>query len=258
MAGKYSIGAALLVAASCTPWLVAAAEAPVQLRTAAQEGSEPKFIADGQERIGGLCIDLMRAVEQIDPGLRFVGDQQWKPLIRVNAELANGTEDVACALQRTPLREQLLNFIGPPLYTIDYHFLVRSDDNVTINHWDDIRKLGPETVVLVNRGYAAGEILAAMGTFKVDASSPRAELNLHKLIIGRGRLYFHRGPGLHKLLERTGTAGQVTILPQVMYSAKLYFATSRQVDRKISERLAKALYVLEKKGELERLMRKWD
>jgi ABC-type amino acid transport substrate-binding protein len=258
MAGKYSMGVALLMAALWLPRLLAAAEAPVQLRTAAQEGSEPKFIADGTERIGGLCIDLMRAVEQVDPGLRFVGDQQWKPLIRVNAELANGTEDVACALQRTPLREQLFNFIGPPLYTIDYHFLVRSDDNVTINHWDDLRKLGPETVVLVNRGYAAGEILAAMGAFKVDASSPRAELNLHKLIIGRGRLYFHRGPGLHKLLERTGTAGQVKILPQVMYSAKLYFATSKQLDRKIIERLATALYALEKKGELERLMRKWD
>jgi len=252
------MGAALLMAALWTPLLVIAAEVPVQLRTAAQESSEPKFIADGKERIGGLCIDLMRAVEQIDPGLRFVGDQQWKPLIRVNAELANGTEDVACALQRTPLREQLFNFIGPPLYTIDYHFLVRSDDNVTINNWDDLRKLGPETVVLVNRGYAAGEILASMGTFKVDASSPRAELNLHKLMIGRGRLYFHRGPGLHKLLERTGTAGQVKILPQVMYSAKLYFATSKQLDRKISERLANALYALEKKGELDRLMHKWD
>jgi ABC-type amino acid transport substrate-binding protein len=257
MAGMYSIGAALLVAAFWMPTL-AAAEATVTLRTAAQEGSEPKFIADGKDKIAGLCIDIMRAVEQIDPGLRFVGDQQWKPLIRVIAELANGTEDVGCAIQRTPDREKLFNFIGPALYTIDYHFLVRSDDDITVNNWDDVRKLGPSAVVLVNRGYAAGEILTAMGGFTVDASSPRAELNLHKLVAGRGRLYFHRGPGLHKLLQRTGTASQVKILPQIMYSAKLYFTASKQLDRKVSDRIANALFSLEKKGELERLIHKWD
>jgi hypothetical protein len=35
----------------------------------------------------GLCIDIMRAIEQIDPGLRFVGHQRWKPLIRAYSEL---------------------------------------------------------------------------------------------------------------------------------------------------------------------------
>jgi len=257
MAGKYSIGTALLAAVFWMP-LLAATEPPVRLRTAAQEGSEPKFIADGKDKIGGLCTDIMRAVEQIDPSLRFVGDQQWKPLIRVIAELSNGSEDVGCAIQRTPEREKRFNFIGPSLYTIDYHFLVRSDDNLTINNWDDVRKLGPGTVVLVNRGYAAGEILAGFGSFTVDASSPRAELNLQKLLAGRGRLYFHRGPGLLKLLQRTGTSGQVKILPQVMYSAKLYFAASKQLDQKTSDRIASALFLMEKKGDLERLIRKWD
>jgi ABC-type amino acid transport substrate-binding protein len=257
MGGKYSIGAALLATACWTPSLAATAPL-VTLRTAAQEGSDPKFIVDGQDKIAGLCIDIMRAVEQIDPGLRFAGDQQWKPLIRVLAELANGTEDVSCAIQRTPEREKLFNFIGPALYAIDYHFLARSDDNIVVNHWDDVRKLGPGAVVLVNRGYASGEILSSMGGFTVDASSPRAELNLHKLVAGRGRLYFHRGPGLHKLLQRTGTVGQVKILPQVMYSAKLYFAASKQLDRKTSDRIAAALFSMEKKGELERLIHKWD
>jgi hypothetical protein len=38
----------------------------------------------------------------------------------------------------------------------------------------------------------------------------------------------------------------------------LYFATSRQLDSRSNERLAAALFQLEKNGELERLMRKWD
>lgn len=252
----------LLAVACCIPFATCLAAAPAEpaivLRTAAQEGTEPKFIAAGKDRIDGLCIDIMRAVEQIDPGLRFVGDQRWKPLIRAYAELASGQEDVQCAVQRNAEREQKFHFLGPPLYTIDYHFLARSNDKVTINTWDDVRKLAPNGIVLINRGFAAGDILAALGGIEIDASSTNPQLNLQKLIAGRGRLYFHRGPGLRKLLERTGTADRVKILPQVMFSAKLYFATSKQLDNRINERLAAALFQLEKKGELERLMRKWD
>ncbi|RZT08904.1 amino acid ABC transporter substrate-binding protein, PAAT family (TC 3.A.1.3.-) [Duganella sp. CF402] len=231
---------------------------PTLLRTAAQEGTEPKFMAAGKNHIVGLCIDIMRAIEQLDPGLRFVGDQKWKPLIRAYSELETGIEDVQCAVQRTAEREKRFNFIGPALFSIEYHFLVRSNDPIEIHSWDDVRKLAPNGVVLVNRGFAAGDILAAMGGIEVDASSTHQELNLQKLIAGRGRLYFHRGPGLQKLLERTDTTSKVKILPQVMYSAKLYFATNKQLDGKIADRVAGALFTLEKKGDLERLMRKWD
>jgi ABC-type amino acid transport substrate-binding protein len=256
MGGWYSGWIWLLGAACCLPSLAAE---PVQLRTAAQEGTEPKFIAAGKDSIAGLCIDIMRAVEQIDTGLRFVGDQSWKPLVRAYSELATGQEDVQCAVQRNVEREQRFRFIGPPLYTIEYQFLARANDDVTIRNWDDVRALGPNNgVVLINRGFAAGDILAALGGIEVDASSTSPQLNLQKLIAGRGRLYFHRGPGLQKLLERSGTADKVRILPQVMYSARLYFATSRQLDIRVAERLEKALFQLEKKGELERLMHKWD
>ncbi|MTV39210.1 substrate-binding periplasmic protein [Duganella radicis] len=249
----------LLLAACWLPLLAAAEpQSVIQLRTAAQEGTEPKFIADGKNRIVGLCIDIMRAIEQVDPGLRFIGDQRWKPLVRAYSELESGTEDVQCAVQHTVEREKRFNFIGPSLYTIEYHFLVRQNDDVVIQNWDDVRRLAPNGVVLVNRGFAAGDILAAMGGIELDASSSSPDLNLQKLIAGRGRLYFHRGPGLQKLLQRTGTTDKVKILPQIMYSAKLYFATSKHLDSRTGERLVNALNQLEKKGELERLTRKWD
>ncbi|MYM83091.1 transporter substrate-binding domain-containing protein [Duganella sp. FT50W] len=254
----HSISIALLLAACSLPSPAAVPMAPILLRTAAQEGTEPKFIADGKDRIIGLCIDLMRAVEQADPGLRFVGDQRWKPLVRAYSELESGIEDVQCAMHRTAERLKRFNFVGPVLYNTEYHFLTRAGDTVSITSWDDVRKLAPNNVVLVNRGFAAADILGAMGGIDVDASSTSPDLNLQKLIAGRGRLYFHRGPGLQKLLERTGTTDKVQILPQVMHSAKLYFATSKHLDSRIGERLAAVLYQLEKKGELERLMRKWD
>ena len=230
----------------------------VALRTAAQEGTEPKFIAAGKNHIDGLCIDIMRAIEHLDPSLHFTGDQQWMPLIRAYSELASGKQDVQCAMQRTPEREQRYHFIGPALYTIEYHFLARIDDKVIIHNWDDVRRLAPDGVVLINRGFAAGDILAGLGGIEIDASSTNPQLNLQKLLAGRGRLYFHRGPGLQRLLERTGNADKIRVLPQVMFSAKLYFATGRHVESSVNQRLERALLQLEKAGELERLMHKWD
>jgi ABC-type amino acid transport substrate-binding protein len=77
-------------------------------------------------------------------------------------------------------------------------------------------------------------------------------------VAGRGRLFFHRGRDLRKLLERTGNSGKVRILPQVMFSSPVYFATSKLLAPQTRERLERALYQLEKSGELERLIRKWD
>jgi ABC-type amino acid transport substrate-binding protein len=254
----FSVGKRWLNAACCAALLACWPAHAVQLRTAAQEGTEPKFIAAGKNRIEGVCIEVMRAIERLDPSLQFTGDQKWMPLIRAYSELASGKQDVQCAVQRTPERELRYHFLGPALYTIEYHFLARSDDKVVIHNWDDVRRLAPNGVVLINRGFAAGDILAALGGIEIDASSTNPQLNLLKLLAGRGRLYFHRGPGLQKLLERTGNADKIRILPQVMYSAKLYFATSKQVDSDVNERLDRALTQLEKSGELERLIRKWD
>lgn len=259
MAGQHSGWTRLLGAVCCALGLSAALPAhAIVLRTAAQEGTEPKFVADGKDRVVGLCIDILRAVEQVDPTLQFVGDQRWKPLIRAFSELETGQQDVQCAMQRTAEREQRFHYLGPALYAIEYHFLARAEDTISITQWEDVRRLAPDNIVLINRGFAAAAILTQMGGIEIDANATNPQLNLQKLIAGRGRLFFHRGPGLQRLLVRTGTVGKVRILPQVMYSAKLYFVTSKKLAPFITERLERALYQLEKNGELDRLMRKWD
>ncbi|WP_374359349.1 substrate-binding periplasmic protein [Pseudoduganella danionis] len=230
----------------------------IVIRTAAQEGTEPKFIAGGGERIVGMCVDLFRAIEQLDPELQVVGDQNWKPLIRAYSELEHGQLDVACAVQRIGEREHRFQFIGPALYNNEYHFLARINDPVKISSWDDLRQLAPDNTVLINRGFAAGNIIRAQGGIPIDESATNQVLNLQKLVAGRGRLFFHRGRDLRKLLERTGNSGKVRILPQVMFSSPVYFATSKLLAPQTRERLERALYQLEKSGELERLIRKWD
>lgn len=247
---RYACALALLV-------LLLPAQAYV-LRTAAQEGTEPKFIADGKGGIIGLCVDLLRAIEQLEPSLIFKGDQIWKPLIRAYSEVEHGLLDVACAVQRGNERERRFQFIGPTLYNNDYYFLARIQDPIKINQWDDLRQLAPDNIVLINRGFAAADIVRNQGGIQIDDSATNQVLNLQKLVAGRGRVFFHRGRDLQKLLERTGNTDKVRILPKVMYSSPVYFAVSKQLDPVARERLDHALFQLEKNGTLDRLIRKWD
>src|SRR4051812_7351279 len=91
------------------------------VRTAAQEGSYPKFTAlsaDSKAHIGGLCIDIMRGIERVEPDLRFVGDQNWQPLMRIEAGVQGGQLDAACGLLKTPARLEKMDFIEAPLFPV--------------------------------------------------------------------------------------------------------------------------------------------
>lgn len=227
------------------------------LRVAAQESTEPKFIPGPQGAVTGLCIDLMRSIERIDPELRFDGHQNWMPLVRVYHEVAIGQQDVACGIQRTPERDLLYHFLDQELFSINYMLVARADDTVIINNWDDVRKLGSNAVLLSNRGFAATRYLEQLGGLQIDSSASSTTVNLQKLIAGRGRFLVHRTPGLQAILERNGVAGKVRILPTVMGKAPLYMALSRQLEPAVGERVRNALEQMARSGELEQLLKKW-
>jgi len=252
----------------CSRWLTAlcgallacgALAAPVTvLRVAAQEGTEPKFMPGPQGGVIGLCIDIMHAIERIDPGLHFEGHQHWMPLVRVYHEASVGQQDAVCAMQHLPDREPQYRFIEPPLFNINYMLMARTDDAAVINSWDDVRKLGPQAVVLANRGFASNQILEQLGGIQIDASAASTSMNLQKLMAGRGRFFLHRTPGLHGVLERGGALNKVRILPTVMLKAPLYMALSRQLDPAVAERVRAALEQMARSGELDQLLKKWD
>lgn len=247
-----------LVALLATPSMAAQAGAIVSLRVAAQAGTDPKFIAAGDGRVIGLCVDIFRTIERIDPGLVFIGDQQWLPLVRAHSEVVNHQHDALCAVQRTPERERQYTYIDLPLFPLRYHLLARIDDPVVIHGWDDVRQLGADGVILTNRGYTTDEALAHLGGLRTSASATDPLNNLQKLVAHRARFFLHRGPGLKSYLQRAGYAGKVRILPQVMFQADTYMALGTHVDPAVVARVRRAVEQMERTGELARLLKKWD
>lgn len=245
----------LLLAAAPAP----AATAPVvSLRVAAQAGTDPKFIDAGDGRIIGVCIDIFRTIERIDPGLVFIGDQQWLPLVRAHSEVVNHQHDALCAIQRTPERELQYNYIDLPLLPLRFQLLARADDPVVVHTWDDVRRLGADGVILTNRGFGTTEALEHIGGLRFSASAADPLNNLQKLVARRGRFFLHRGPGLRSFIQRSGYGGKVKILPQVMYQTETYMALGTHVDPAVAARVRRAVEQMERTGELARLLKKWD
>src|SRR5689334_18894195 len=118
----------------------------MDIRTAAQD-SQPKFIKEGSA-ITGLCIDIFKALERTDPDLKFSALTSFTPLPRTESQLAEGTLDVICGLASTKERKEKFDVIDIPVYTTHLTLAARKDEAADIKTFDDIRKLGPEAVVL--------------------------------------------------------------------------------------------------------------
>jgi ABC-type amino acid transport substrate-binding protein len=231
--------------------------AATELRTAAQEDSEPKFVSQGG-KVSGLCVDIMRAIEKTDPTLKFSGDQVWVPLKRIEFMVQNKQLDVACGFIRNKEREANYQIVTPRLFPVQYKLVARANDTVSVQNWADVRKLGQAGVVLVNSGSGPVKRLEELGGLMIDSGARTSASNLQKLASGRGRFFYYRIPGLTRELMRSGLMDQFKVLPAVLEADDFYLMAGNHVAKDTVERLSAAVKSLEAKGELARLVAKWD
>lgn len=229
----------------------------VTLRVAAQLESEPKFIAQ-ENAIGGSCIDIFRAIEKADPEIKFSGHQRWMPLKRIEAMVGARQLDAICGLIRNEERAAAYSIPDTPLFTVTYHLLVRADDPVNIRSWDDVRKLGDDGVILVNAGSGPVNSLAKVGSLKIDSAAGSTGSNIEKLLVGRGRFFYYRQPGLNSEVRKSGHAGKVRVLPTALDSQAFYLMLGTHVGKETESRISHALEKLSESGELKQIAEKWS
>lgn len=228
---------------------------PISLRVAAQIDSEPKFVAQGNI-VSGNCIDIFRAIEKTDPGIKFVGDQRWMPLKRMEAMASAGQLDAVCGLIRNKERLAAYKILATPLFSVNYHFMVRADDPINVKSFDEIRKLKDDGIILVNGGSGAVSALKA-GNLKFDGAAGSTATNIEKLLAGRGRFFFYRQPGLSSEVRKSGHEGKLRILPTVFDSQVFYMMLGLHVGKETETRIASALEKLSDQGALKEIAEKW-
>jgi hypothetical protein len=231
----------------------------VSLRSAAQIGSAPKFDSPtGSHDIVGICVDIYRAIEGADPGLRIIGDQTWLPAIRIEQQIVDGKLDIACGFPKSQAFQPRYVFIEPKLFTFEFHMAVRAGDDADVHDWNDVRRLGPQNVVLVNHGWAYSSRVADIGGLRIDDSGPTPDVNLHKLVAGRGRFYYFRMPGFVHAIVSEDLCEEVRVLPSVLEYTDVYLIAGHHVPAAIVDRLGHALQVLNASGQLASIKEKWS
>lgn len=228
--------------------------ASVVIRTAAQESSEPKFIAlHHQHAVGGICVDIFRAIEKRNSEIKFVGDQVWMPRLRIDANFHENRIDAICGVQNIQRNTAQYKLLDTPLFAVDYLLAVRADDPIELNSWEDIRALNDEGIILVLRGFGIADILQNIGGLKIDNGATSSLSNLRKLLAGRGRFYCHRSPGIKKSIAQAGFEKQVRLLDNPKLTEKYFMGVRKNLPEEQVKMISDALAFLHKSGELKRI-----
>lgn len=225
------------------------------LRTVAQDNALGKYSNDDPSR-PGLCRELAQAVSNAEPSLQFQGLESLTPLPRIEKLLENDGIDIFFCLLKNRHREARFHFIDVPLYTIRHVLLVKADDPVVINGYEDLHALGDQGVVLVSYGSSLVHVLQEAGVKVIDSAKSDNQL-IRMLKSGRGRFIYGQDLLLREMLRRSEDRDQYRFLPVVLKEEAQYLAYSRKLNREIVKRLEKTLRGLSQSGGLDFLMSRY-
>ncbi|GAB3260813.1 substrate-binding periplasmic protein [Chitinimonas naiadis] len=237
---------------------LSAAADTLTLRTAAQEGSSPKFVVLADKQIGGICIELLQALSKVDAGLRFSGEQQLYPLPRIERMLETGDLDMACGLALNPSRANKFQVVQPPAYEASYGFAVRRGDTAKPANWDEVAQLTGDNTVLLVAGSGVIENLKRRSDIRLDTTAMAPQQNLAKLVNRRGRLFYYRLQGLKREIELAQLGEQLEVLPYVVDQYRFHLMLSRQQPPSAANRLRAGLLQLQASGELAQIIARWQ
>ncbi len=224
----------------------------LQVRTIAQEGYRGKFNLDNSAR-PGICVEIIRAIERVDPQIRFSGLDRRASMARIEADLASGELDVAWGLIKNERRMASFILSDTALYQSAQVLVVRADDPIQINNWDDVRKQEQDGLVITAARSAQLEYLRRVGGLLVDDSSNSSVANLRKLVAGRGRFLFGTDFNMVEDIAAQGFESRLRILPVRFQVGGMYAVFSKKARPEIVERLNLALKKLEASGELKKI-----
>lgn len=222
------------------------------------QNSYPKYV-QSNGGFSGLCMDIINAVEA-KTGIKVVNkgvpDNAFRPLKRIQVDISKGNIDVFFCLARNANREKHFDYISTPLYEVNHVVAVRSGEFPNIRSLDDIRELGPATM-LTNFGTATERFLKKQGGLNVDATADSLELNLRKLLLGRGDFVYFHDIGLYSTIRQKFPNAPIDVLPAKFRSYSHYLVVSKKVPPRLKAALERALAELKQDGTLASIIEKY-
>lgn len=227
----------------------------VTLRTVQQASSIVKYDPEGGAQRPGLCMELLRAVERVDPGLRFTGLEQAVPLRRVERLLAEGQVDAFFCLLRSPERERQWRYVPVPLYGVRHMIAQRVDDGRQVETLADLATMSQIKPVLVTRGTVLARKLDVAGVNLTEVGSEREALQM--LTLGRTDAIYGQDVNLVRHIRDNRLGDRVRLGRAVFHEEAQYLVVRADLPGPVVERLTEALRRLERDGVLRQLQEKY-
>ncbi|RZJ12374.1 MAG: transporter substrate-binding domain-containing protein [Rubrivivax sp.] len=234
---------------------VAAPAQELTLRSVQQAGALLKYDPQGAPARPGLCMEVLKAVEHLDPGVRFTGLQQQAPLKRVERLLADGDVDAFFCLLKSPQREKLWRYVPVPLYVVRHVVVQRVDDARHFNSFEELAAASRRKRVLVVRGTALARHLLAADVSIAEVSSERDALQM--LALGRTDAIYGQDVNLQRHIALAKLGDKLKLGRTVFREEPQFLALRATLPEAAEERLTQALRKLEKDGLLRQIAERY-
>lgn len=221
------------------------------IKTYAQDYPPKFFQKDGA--VQGYGIDIISALEKADPEIKFVGQQTFASVPRIETELLKGEIDAFVGAFKSKDRLDKFSFIEIPLHLFQYMIAVRKDDPVSIKSYDDIRKLKENNTILALLGTRQEDYLNEQEGLVIDAGTSSFDANVNKLLAGRARFLLGNDLSFQKLDQK-----KIRILPTVFRAESQYIMVSKLISNEKLVHLTKALKKLNDEGKLKAIFKSYQ
>lgn len=226
----------------------------VDVRTPTYE-SPPKFYRD-QGAVKGLCIDVLKAIENVVPDIRF-SVEYGVPLRRVQVGTIDGVYDLLLCATPTSERIDRMVMIDIPVYETRDVLIVRADDPLNDATLDDIRALSSNNIVMTYKGAGQETWMSGQKGLVHDNGASTVEAVFRKLEARRGRFVFCGEAVAANMMSQARFAGKFRVLPTPVRNAGRYFFFSKKTPSQTVGRVQSALLKLWADGELARIARRY-
>jgi polar amino acid transport system substrate-binding protein len=227
----------------------------IELKTAAQDSSKTKFDPSNPDR-PGVSLEIIKAVEKADPGLKFPGKENLTPLLRIEQDLEGGHTDVFFGFIKNEKREAKMRFEDPPVFTVRHKVAVAKGDDVSVSSFDDIRKLGDKGEITTLHGSAFHTFLEKQGGLQLSTAM-NVRANIEKVLIKRARFHYNTDLNLSEMASDAEFKNKYKILPAVFSVEHDYVAFGKHVPEEKVKRVMAAVNKIIKNGELAKIHKKY-
>lgn len=207
------------------------------------------FLEDGMVR--GIAADLfVEMAKEAELPLDRPDIKLW-PWARAYAEIQHKPNVFLFATGRTPMREDLFQWIGP-ISRVDCCIVSRKNAHLRL---DDVIEAFERYTIGTIRDSAPEQTVLRMGVSPARLQRLHdIDMNILKLSQGRIDGALFNEPAIRYTIRKMGFDINEYEFNRVLLSTELHFAASRQMDPKIIARLQEALDKLIREGRLQEIM----